>query len=539
MIILLFIILFLWSVVIIKHTLFWAYLWQIKEYRYDRMRVHFELPSSRKLLLNKRVIWLLAIAVLLSLPGGTLSTLGTILLLLFYGFFAGRGIQQMQNKTLKKPDFTFRASLIITFNILVYAIATATVFIFLRQWFFAWLLIADILAPLILALGVGISHPLFAYLKDRIIQKATKKRAELKDLLVIGITGSYGKSSMKEILATILSREFNVLKTPENINIDIGIARVILKKLTKEHNVFIAEMGAYKKGEIKKTAQMASPQIGILTGIGPQHLSLFGGLENIKEAKYELMKALPGKGLAVFNGDNKHTRQLANQHKGPKRLYGIDPLVDKIDQKILVEQVKNTAQGLEVKIIETEEHNEQTLKTSLLGRHNATNIMGAVTVARELGMDYKNIKQALLELEPPAHTLEIKKGIKGSIVIDDTYSANLNGVLAALDVLAGIKGKQKIIVMQPMIELGSEAEKAHAKVAARIAEVCTWCIMTGKDYFNTIYKEALDNGMSKNSIFCLPNSRDALRKGQELTDKDDVVLLENRIHPDVIKGLTL
>ncbi|MEX0877534.1 MAG: UDP-N-acetylmuramoyl-tripeptide--D-alanyl-D-alanine ligase [Candidatus Spechtbacterales bacterium] len=528
----------LWGIVTIKNILFWTYLWQIKEYRLDRMKVHFELASSKKLILNKRTIWLVALLVLLLIPHDLTNTLTVVGLLLFYGFFATRGIQQWQNKTLKTPKRTLHATIIVFFSLFLYATVSTSFFLFAEEFLLLWVIAGDILAPLFIFLSVSLFQPAFSYMKNRFIKKAVEKRKKLKDLLVIGITGSYGKSSMKDILFGILSEEFNVLKTPENINVDIGIARVILKNLNQNHDIFIAEMGAYRKGEIAKSAEMVKPQIGVLTGLNQQHLSLFGSMDNIKEAKYELIESLGGKGLAVFNGDNEIVRELSRKHKGPKRIYAVDPLVDQIDQKIMVEHIKNTSAGLEIKIHE-KDGAEEVLKTPLLGRHNAINILGAVTVARELGMGYKSIKAALVKLQPPSHTLKIKKGIKDSVIIDDTYSANLNGVLAALDVLATIKGRQKLFILQPLIELGAEAEKVHQKIAARAAEVCNWCIITSRDNFSVFYKEALDNGMSKDAIFCIPNSREALRKAQELTDKDDVILLENRIHPSIIEGLML
>ena len=387
-------------------------------------------------------------------------------------------------------------------------------------------------------MGVAITYPIFSWAKNNLIKKASKKRKKLKNLLVIGITGSYGKSSTKEILYSLLKKSFNVIRTPSNINTDIGIARVILHDITEKHDIFIVEMGAYRRGEIKKTAEMVHPQIGILTGINPQHISLFGSLQNIQRAKYELINALPDKGLAVFNGDNENVLSLFRQSKKPKRLYATNPKIESESQKVFVESIKNTPHGLEISVHE-DGQGDVILKSSLLGLHNATNIIGAITVARELDVNYSDIKKALLKFNPPPHTLQLKTGIKDSVVIDDAYAANEDGVLAALDVLENMKGGKKICIMQSLIELGDSAERVHKKIAGRIAEVCDYLIMTNRDYFAVIFKEVMDNGMSKDNVFCLPKPQEALRKAQELINKEDVVLVENRVPEVVLNGVIL
>ena len=532
---LLLIIFVFWSAVILKNGLFWIYLWQVKEYRFDRMKVHFELNSSRRLILNKQNLFLGALLAANLFPFGLLIILAA---LVYYGFFASRAFQYLQNNTLKAPKFTFRAVLIMALVLVLYGAGTTLMFTHAFGGILVWFVAADLAVPFIVLAVVSATQPLFTFLKNKVMQRAAKKREKMKDLLVIGITGSYGKSSMKEILAHILSKKFKVLKTPENINADIGVAQVVLKQLKKEHEVFIVEMGAYKKGEIEKTTKVAQPQISIMTGINLQHVSLFGNLASIQQAKYELVEALPEKGLALFNGDDEHTRALFRQCKTPKRLYATDPLIDKAHQSItLVGPPKTTPEGLELTVME--EGEEVVLKSSLLGKHTATNIMGAVTLARELDVEWKDIKEALIEIKPHTRTLQLKKGIKDSIIIDDTYSANENGVLAALDVLDQMRARRKTCIIQPLIELGPFAEKVHRIIGAKIAQTCDFCIVTSRDLFSVILQEAMDNGMSKDAIFCLPNPLDAVRKAQELTDSGDIILLENRIPEKITEGLVL
>ncbi|MEX0916492.1 MAG: UDP-N-acetylmuramoyl-tripeptide--D-alanyl-D-alanine ligase, partial [Candidatus Spechtbacterales bacterium] len=365
--------------------------------------------------------------------------------------------------------------------------------------------------------------------------EARTKRASLEGVLTIGITGSYGKTSMKEYVATILSQKFKVLKTEANNNTEIGIANTILHRLDENYDVFVAEMGAYRKGEIARSAAMVKPAIAVLTGIGPQHLSLFGSMQNIQEAKYELIESLPEKGLAIFNGDDDHARSLFRQCKNPKRIYTTDPLADPTIAGIRAESIRFIEGGMEIHIKDGKE--TEVITTSLLGRHNATNLLGAISVARALGMDYEEIQAGIKTIQPIPHTLQIVRGIKETTVIDDSYSGNVRGVFAALEVLSRMKARRKILVLQPLIELGGAAEKAHKEIGAKIGEICDYCIVVAPDYYTSLSREALSAGMSKTSIMCIPDAHHALRKIQELSDKGDVILLENRVGDEILRGV--
>lgn len=537
MIFFLFLVFIFWSITVFKYTVFWIYLWQIKEYRYDRMKAHFELPSSRALIINKRTWWLIGLLMFSLVPMSFIQKITLFLALIFYGFFSARTVKYFKNKTLKFPKITLRVILIFFSTFSFYIAGLFIIFIYVNKFLLSFFILIDILTPAIAVLSILLTHPLSVFFKKRIIKKATRKREKMKQLLVIGVTGSYGKSSVKELVSLMLAEQFKVLKTPENINIDIGIAKVILKSLTKDCEVFVVEMGAYKKGELKKVTDMIKPQIGILTGINDQHISLFGNIKNTQEAKYELIDSLPEKGLAVFNGDNEYTKTLFRQCNKPKRLYSLSETLDKIYQPITVESIKEIINGFKIYAKEGEE--EEILSIILPSKQILINVVGAVVVAREIGITYSEIKRALGKFKQSMHALNIKKGIKDTIIIDDSYSANLEGVLSALETLKNTKGRQKICILQPLIELGSSGERVHKKIGAEIAEACDWCIITSIDYFPIIYKEALENGMAKNAIMCIPNARDALRKTQELCDKEDVILLENRIPKSIISGLIL
>lgn len=527
-----------WALSAAKSALFWMYLWQTKEYRRDRMKSHFDLPSSRVLLVNKRsgiVVALLLLSILSSFASEWLQFFMALAALVFYGALCARTIEQFQSRKLKVPSLTSRTIASLSVALTLYAIFFAAVWMNASAWLLQAVFIADLLIPVAIGVGVAAFTPVALVMKRRVMEAAKHKRASLEGLLVVGITGSYGKTSMKEYVATLLAEKFKVLKTEANNNTEMGVAQTILNRLDESYDVFVAEMGAYRKGEIAQSASMAQPNIGVLTGIGPQHLSLFGSMQNIQEAKYELIESLPEKGLAIFNGDDDYTRALFRQCKNPKRVYTTDPLFDLTASGIRAESIRFVEQGMEMRI--KDGSREVTITTALLGKHNATNLLGAIAVARALGMDYDEIQAGIKTIQPIPHTMQKLAGIKETTIIDDSYSGNVRGVFAALEVLSRMKARRKIMVLQPLIELGVASEKAHKEIGSRIGEVCDYCIVVSQDFFAPLYREALESGMSKDAMMCIPDPHQALRKIQELSDKGDVILIENRVNEEIIDGL--
>ncbi|MBI2462679.1 MAG: hypothetical protein HYV65_00305 [Candidatus Spechtbacteria bacterium] len=538
-IILLFIFGILWITSVVKDALFWIYLWQLKEYRLDRMRAHFELPSAKKLLLSYKT---LAVGVLFLFSAlGLLASFFSYVMLLagigLYGFQAYRMYEAYQDHRLRMPTFTKKAvSLLgLTFSsalVMVIAGLLSPLPSALSLLFFT-----DLMVPAIATAFVGTARPLSLYMKRKIVARAKTKLASTPDLLVIGITGSFGKTSMKEFLSHILENNFNVLKTPENTNTEIGIASHIIKNLRQEHEIFIVEMGAYKRGEIRDICAMVKPQIGILTGINQQHLSLFGSFRNIQRAKYELIESLPEKGLAIFNGDNQYTRALYDNCKKPKRLYATNLPEGLASAAIFAQKIHQGKDRMTVEI--RDKKKKIAIEVPLSGAHNGTNVVGAICAAHGLGMSYKEIAEACKTLETPPHAIHFRRGIKHTTIIDDSYSANTDGVFAALDILKESEGRKKICIIYPLIELGRAAEDAHRAIGAKIAETCDQCIVTAPDFYEYIKDEAIKAGMSKNALWCIPDPYIAMRKAQELCDEGDVILLENRVPETIVRNLII
>lgn len=364
--------------------------------------------------------------------------------------------------------------------------------------FFWVLILALILTPSLFLLFQIPS----AVWRKTVIDKATKKREKFTNLIVIGITGSYGKTSTKEILAAILSEKYKVLKTREHQNSEVGIFQCILNELKPEHEIFVVEMAAYNRGGIKLLCGIAKPKIGILAGINEQHMATFGSQENIIKTKYELIKSLPEDGIAFFNSKNKYCVELYEKTRIRKFLYGQN--------------------------------------ATFFGEEN---LLGAIAVAKELGMTEEEISRAASRIEnknlvsslPLGNKfsgIEIKKGINGINIIDAIYSANPDGVIAHLEYLKKFQGK-KIIVMPCLIELGKASKEVHKRIGGKIAEVCDLAIITTKDRFKEIKEEALGKAEF------LEDPKIIFERLKVFSQPDDVILLESRVPRKLINLLKI
>jgi len=480
---------FIWFLRTTKSILFWLYLWQLKEYHIGRFLAHFETAKGKSLFLNE--LFILKILLLIVFPWFPLYLF--FVLFFIYLFEAFLVLKNLLKKMILIPVLTSKTILLISFALILEAVFLLFVNSIQEgsgiAYFLFLILIFDIFTPLIVSAIVLLFQPFAVLARNRIIKKARIKRDGFKNLLVIGITGSYGKTSTKELLYEVLSQKFRVLKTDKHQNSEIGISRCILNDLKQDHEIFICEMGAYNVGGIKLLCSIAKPKIGILTGINEQHMATFGSQENIIKAKYELIESLPQDGMAFFNAKNKYCLDLYGRTKVKKYLYGKEAV----------------AFGEE-------------------------NLFGVKAVAKELGMTDSEIESACLKIKNKFPGIEIKKGVGGITVIDATYSANPDGVIANLEYLKTFSGR-KIIVMPCLIELGKASKEVHERIGRKIAEVCDLAIITTKDRFLEIKK------VVGNKAVFMENSKDILKKIKETTKAGGTVLLESRVPKKLISLL--
>lgn len=355
--------------------------------------------------------------------------------------------------------------------------------------------------------------------------------------MVIGITGSYGKTSTKEFLAEILSAKFKVLKTKKHQNSEIGIAKCILNDLTDAHDIFIVEVGAYDKGKVREVCLMIKPKIGIVTGVNEQHLSLFGSMEKLLSAEGggELAEILPKNGILVLNGDNKYCIGLAKQvNNAPEKIYTTNKNI--IDSEIWTEEAE-AAENFVSFVAMNKSRELGHFQVNVLGKQNIQNLLAAILVARELGMSFQQIIEASKNIKEEQAGMTLKKGRHGINIIDSSYSSNSDGVIADLDYL-NIFLKKKVIVMPCLIELGGKSSQVHKKIGMKIGAVCDMAIITTRDKFNEIKSGAVEAGMDSKKIILCDNPKEISTIITISCVNGDAVLLEGRVPSNLINLLT-
>lgn len=445
-------------------SLFWLYLWQRKEYRWDRLKAHFSLREEKRKLLA---------------------------ILLPFSFSLWR-----------KPKINLRlfltSALLLIISFRVYFLILKILAELVRHWpimlfpvFPISLLLLFCLTPLIVALVEGVVAVLLEPMHLLFIFLAKRKLARTKPL-VIAITGSYAKTATKEILRQVLKMKYKVLATTGSVNTPLGIAKEILERLKKEHQIFIVEMGAYKKGEINYLCQIVRPTVGIITGINSQHQQLFGKKENIIKAKFELIKALRKDGLAIFNGDNPISAALAKKTTWVRKKIYFYP--------------------------------ERSYETSLLGRFQQLNIEAALAVTDHLGLNRQKVLKRIKILKPFSLMLRLRKGVRNSQIIDNSHNSNPDGFWEALQVLKDQPQAKKIVITSGIIELGNASRTVHKRLGKRIGEVADRLILTSDNFL-----PAIASGTGKaflKKIEVISTQRELEQRLGKLLDKNIVVLLE-------------
>ena len=261
---------------------------------------------------------------------------------------------------------------------------------------------------------------------------------------VVGVAGSYGKTSTKEITATILGARWRMLKPPGSYNTPMGLSRVLREQLEPSHEVFVAELGDYVPGDIRFLCDLVGPKVGILTTIGPEHLERFKTMERIVQTKEELIDALPPDGVAVVNQDDPLVRAIGDR-AAARGLRVVRYGQTEPGAQVRARDVETTRDGLRF-TVEADGHGEASFSVGLLGRHNVMNVLAATGAALALGMTLPEIARAARRIEPVEHRLQPIQGAGGVLVIDDTYNSNPRGAAEALAVLGELPGGKKVLV---------------------------------------------------------------------------------------------
>lgn len=385
------------------------------------------------------------------------------------------------------------------------------------------LFVYPMLLPLLVAVSALLALPIEKMIFRMYFKDAEKKLLQNKGLIRIGITGSYGKTSTKFVLNTILSQKYNVLCTPASFNTPMGVTRIVRERLTPSHQVFIGEMGARHVGEIKELSNLVHPQIGILTAVGPQHLDTFRTIERIEKTKYELIQALPDDGYAVFLNDDAIVTKLYEKTEKQKCLVG------KEGSEVWAEDVKVSSTGSSFNLC-FRDGEKNPCKTRMLGEHNILNILTAAAVAKHLKLTGAQIARGVAALQPVEHRLQLLKSAGGVTVIDDAFNTNPRSAKKALDVLKAFPGR-RIIVTPGMVELGAEEDKYNEEFGAYMADCVDIAVLVGKKHTAPIVKGLKEKGFKTENIHVVSSLDEAIRLNQTMLRSGDVVMYENDL-PD-------
>ncbi|MBU0618688.1 hypothetical protein KKD62_00465 [Patescibacteria group bacterium] len=390
----------LFSLRALKTFSFLVYLWQLKEYRWDRLWLYCQTSTGKQEIRNQLIL-------------------------------------NWRPWPVWRPQWTKRASLLFGLSLVLFSLVSYPWLRFLTglKLLIGWLVLSLTLPVFVLFASFLVSLPA-RLVKRRLVKQAKEKIKALPELLVIGITGSYGKTATVHILAKVLSTKYRVLQTPENQNTLFSIAQVVNNQLKPRHQIFIVEMGAYKKGEIAEICQLVKPKIGIVIGINYQHLGLFKTFGSLLTAKYELIKALPKDGLAVFNAKNRYTLAMAKKTKLKTRLFATKPT---------------------------------NYPTNLIGFWQQQNIDAALAVAQELKVPRQQALKELTRIPAFPQQVTIKTGFNRAVIIDDSYSINPDGFMAALKLFKNYPEFQKIVITSGLIELGYKQAGSYRLLAKKIS----------------------------------------------------------------------
>ena len=379
------------------------------------------------------------------------------------------------------------------------------------------------LAPVVTMIAAVINKPVEKQVSNHYINDAKRILASMHNMKIIGVTGSYGKTSVKHYLTTLLRAKHNVLMTPGSFNTPMGVVRTVREHLKASDEIFVCEMGARHVGDIKEICDLVHPHDGIITSIGPQHLETFKSLENIKGTKFELADSLGNEGLLFLNMDDENIRSYVGNRKHIG--YSIHHDSDYVAKDISVSQRGTTFTVVK----ENGESCEYT--TKLLGEHNVLNIVGAIAVANTYGIPLENLRPQVRKLDCVPHRLELKDN-GAAVIIDDAYNSNPAGAKAALDVLSIFDG-YRILVTPGMVELGAKQDELNREFGRQAAQSADYIILVGKKQTEPIATGLGDAGYPTDKLYVANDINEAIAQAYAVNSggAKKFILLENDL-PD-------
>ncbi len=437
----------------------------------------------------------------------------------FLKYPSKRNLQKKNKLTLSSKTLVLATlSIILLSSASIY---TAKVFFDLVFWPFLVLFYA-LFGPIFIIASQVIFYPFEIYSRNKIIGEAKGKIASLKNLTSVAIVGSYAKTSTKNILYTLLWKDFRVVKTPKSFNTEISIARTILDDIKENTEVFLAEMDAYHPGEIERLANLVKPKFGIITAIAAQHLQRFGSMESLASSQFELTKALK-EGILFVNSQDSWSMKLQKDKSLQKIFYGI-----RKEDDFYASNMQPTSSGYKFKF-----HTKTSsidIELPLFGAHHIINFLASASIAHTLGVSLKTIQERAKLIQPTEHRLEIRK--LGQItLIDNSYNTNPTVSKSSLKVLNDQPGTEKILITPGLVELGSQSSKENEEFAKEASKIADKIIVVGKNAKKALLKGLNETKFPKDNVHIVNSTGEAMNLLGKIAKPESVVLLENDL-PD-------
>ncbi len=449
--------------------------------------------------------------------------------LIFYFIFVTVYIINIYSVTQKTPiKYTKRMSRIVFVLVcLGFLISVGLLYVsvnYIPYFEAGGMLVIPIMCPILALVAHYITVPLEKIIAKNFILKA-KNKLKNSNVTVIGVTGSYGKTSVKNVIAALLAEEYKVCVSPYSYNTPLGLSKTILENLEPDDKIFVAEMGARYVGDINELAQMVNPSIGVITGIGNQHMATFGSIENLVKTKGELTDYITEHGgTMIFNTDSTLAKEMYLTATCKKQQVGIANTAD-----IYAEDIKCTSKGsVFTLVIDNKKYKNVT--TVLLGEHNISNILVGVSVCKQLGVSDVKILEGISKLTATAHRLSLMPSTNALIVIDDAYNGSVEGANCALKVLSNFEGR-KVVITPGLVELGSEQFNSNFEFGKNMSKVCDYVIICGIVNYEALSGGLEFGGMESNKILRAASLSQAVSILPSITNPGDVVLFENDL-PD-------
>ncbi len=429
-----------------------------------------------------------------------------------------------QKKAIKPLVFTARVKRQFVTAILLLAADCALWFALpdLRLVWVGILLFFFGLTPVLALLVLCVNMPMEKLVSQHYINHAKRILKKSPNMKIIGVTGSYGKTTTKFIITRLLSEKYTVTVTPESFNTPMGVVRTVREKMKPGTEIFVVEMGAKKVGDIKELCDLVHPAYGVITSVGPQHLDTFHTVENIVKTKFELADAVEKAGGKMYL--NCDSDLVANNKRENAVCYGTNADLDAYATDFTCHEGGST--------FTVHYKGEQIpLTTRLLGSHNILNITVAVAIARDFNVAIPDIQYAVSTLKPTEHRLEVKSFTGGATMIDDAYNANPEGCLEAVNVLGRFENKKKIIVTPGLVELGEREYQCNFDLGVRAGQVCDQIVLVGLTRSKPIADGVRSTGFNEENLHIVASFKDAMALLAPTLDESCAVLLENDL-PD-------